>query len=86
MKKLKYFIILFFGLPFVMDLLLSIPALHGVGVMLVYAVVGITIIGIFAIALYWIGHSNYVPPVGYTKMDLDKARDEGFRSGQNYHR
>ena len=77
---------LFFTVPVLIHALLSIPSLHQVGLDLAYAVLGITVIGFFVFAIYWIGHSNYVPPVGYTKMDLDKARDEGFRAGQNYHR
>jgi|GEM_PF-2776607 len=53
MKKLKYFIILFFGLPFVMDLLLSIPALHGASTLLAVVFAGLVLV-LFFLFVGWV--------------------------------
>ncbi|MDD3761643.1 MAG: hypothetical protein PHO57_12595 [Acidithiobacillus sp.] len=91
MKKLKYFIILFFGLPFVMDLLLSTPALHGVGVMLAYVVLGVVILGALGVVFVLPMFGSYNPHRFPQKneSDSDKARrDNMVRIGQydSWHR
>ena len=85
MKNFKYILlVLFFTVPVLIHALLNTAGLHEAGVILA-GVVGVgTVLGILGWAFVSVMFSD--APYhggGYTKEDVDKARNEGFHSGRN---